>query len=251
MTVDIQVVEDPARACSVMLVGAAAGGGHIVLAGGSTPKAAYEQLADVVGEVALDLTATTFWFGDERCVAPDDDRSNYLMAKRALLDRLDGDNQPVVRRIQGELGPGPAADAYERELQAAGPPRFDMLLLGIGADGHTASLFPDQATLAERERLVVGVPEAGLEPYVPRVSLTLPALASARQVVFLISGASKADAVAAAFGANAKPDPHFPCSMVAPLASEVTLLLDGDAAAKLQEGPGVPGGFGETAREGE
>lgn len=233
MTVEIEVVEDPARACSVMLVGAAAGGGHIVLAGGSTPKAAYEGLADVVQDVGIDLTATTFWFGDERCVPPDDERSNFLMVKQALLDRLAEDNQPNVHRMQGELGPAAAAAAYERDLHTAGPPEFDMLLLGIGPDGHTASLFPDQSSLSERAELVVGVEQAGLEPFVPRVSLTLPALASARSVVFLISGASKAGAVAAAFGPYAKPDPHVPSSMLVPLANEITVLLDQAAAERL------------------
>ena len=233
MTLDIEIVEDPARACSVMMVGAAAGGGDIVLAGGSTPKGAYEKLAAVVRDVGIDLTATTFWFGDERCVPPDDERSNFLMVKQTLLDPLGDQNQPDVRRIPGELGPTTAADAYERELRAAGPPQFDMLLLGIGPDGHTASLFPDQPSLSERSRLVVGVENAGVEPFVPRVTFTLPALASARQVVFLISGASKADAVAAAFGPAAKPNPHLPSSMLFPLAREITVLLDEAAAEKL------------------
>lgn len=233
MNLEIEVVEDPARACSVMLVGAAAGGGDIVLAGGSTPKAAYEKLFEAVRDVAIDLTATTLWFGDERCVPPDDERSNFMMVKRAMLDPLGEGNQPTVYRMQGELGPEEAADAYERELRAAGPPEFDMLLLGIGPDGHTASLFPDQPSLSERSRLVVGVEQAGLEPFVPRVSLTLPALASARRVVFLIAGASKADAVAAAFGPAAEPDPHVPSSMLVPLAKEITVLLDRAAAEKL------------------
>ena len=91
-----------------------------------------------------------------------------------------------------------------------GSPRFDLVLLGIGPDGHCASLFPDQASLSERSRLVVGVEEAGFEPFVPRVSMTLPALTRARQVVFLATGESKAGPVAAAFGPAAKPDPHVP-----------------------------------------
>ena len=157
MSVEIEVVEDPARACSVMLVGAAAGGGDIVLAGGSTPKAAYEKLFEAVRDVGIDMTATTLWFGDERCVPPHDQRSNFLMVKQTLLDPLGEANQPKVYRIPGELGPTAAADAYERDLRAAGPPEFDMLLLGMGPDGHTASLFPDQPSLSERSRLVVGV----------------------------------------------------------------------------------------------
>ncbi len=188
MSVQFEIADDPARACSAMMVGAAAGGGHIVLAGGSTPRAAYSQFVDAVREVGVELADTTFWFGDERCVAPDDQRANYLMVKEALLDRLGDDNQPQVRRIQGELGAQAAADAYEQALRDAGSPEFELVLLGIGGDGHTASLFPDQASLSERARMVVAVPEAGLEPFVPRVTLTLPALASARQVVFLVVG---------------------------------------------------------------
>jgi 6-phosphogluconolactonase len=233
MTLEIEVVEDPARACSVMLVGAAAGGGHVVLAGGSTPKAAYNQLVDAVGDVGINLTATTFWFGDERCVPPDDERSNFLMVKRAMLDRLPPENQPRVHRVQGELGPAEAADAYERDLREAGPPEFEMLLLGVGPDGHVASLFPDQPSLSERSRLVVGVEQAGLEPFVPRVSFTLPAVASARRVVVLVAGSSKADAVAAAFGPESQPDPHIPSSMLVPLAKHLTVLLDEAAAEKL------------------
>src|SRR4029077_7997425 len=112
----------------------------------------------------------------------------------------------------GELGPFDGAEDYERELRSAGPPAFDLLLLGLGPDGHTASLFPDQASLSERESLVVGVPEAGLEPFVPRISLTLTGLALARRILFLVAGSSKAEAVAAAFGPDAKPNPHVPAS---------------------------------------
>ena len=107
------------------------------------------------------------------------------------------------------------------------------MLLGIGPDGHTASLFPDQPSVQEHSRLVVGVPEAGLEPFVPRISLTFPALGHAERVVFLVSGAAKADAVARAFGPGAKPDPHIPASLVPEFAEEVTVLLDPAAAQKL------------------
>lgn len=233
MSIQLEIVEDPARECAAMLVGAAAAGGHVVLSGGSTPRAAYEELARASQTVGVDLGQTTFWFGDERCVAPDDDRSNFKMVKQTLVDPLGADSQPEMRRIQGELGPAEAADAYERELRDSGPSEFDLVLLGIGPDGHTASLFPDQESLSERSRLVIGVPQAGLEPFVPRVTLTLPALAAARKVVFLVSGASKAAAVAAAFGPGAPPDPHIPSSLVASMAREVTVLLDEAAAARL------------------
>ncbi len=233
MSLVFEVVEDPARACSALLVGAVAASGQIVLAGGSTPRAAYVEFLDAVRDVGLELRGTTFWFGDERCVAPDDERSNYLMVKQSLLDGLGEGNQPQVHRMQGELGPWQAADAYERALREAGCPPFDLILLGIGPDGHTASLFPDQPSLSERTRSVVGVEQAGLEPYVSRVTLTLPALASARHVVFLVAGESKAAAVAAAFGPHAQPDPHLPSSLLVGLANEITVLLDPPAAAEL------------------
>src|SRR5262249_15192325 len=110
-----------------------------------------------------------------------------------------------------------------------GPPRFDLVMLGMGSDGHLASLFPDQASLQERSRLVVGVEQAGLEPFVPRASLTLPALVNARQVVFLATGSSRVDAVAGAVGPDAKPDPQVPSSLLPPLAREVKVLLDRDS----------------------
>lgn len=227
MSAKLCVVADPAALCAEMLVDVAAAGGQIVLAGGSTPRAAYEHAASA----GTPWSAATAWFGDERCVPPDDERSNYAMAKAALLDRL-GDAGPTVKRIRGELGQGPAVEDYEREIQAAGPPRFDLVLLGLGPDGHTASLFPDQEALAERSKLVVGVDQPGLEPMVARVTLTLPALASARRIVFLACGAAKADAVAAAFGPGAKPDPHVPASLLPPLTDAITVLLDAAAAAK-------------------
>jgi 6-phosphogluconolactonase len=225
----LEVVPDPAQACSELLLEAARAGGHIVLAGGSTPKAAYELAA--ASADAWD--GATLWFGDERCVPPEDERSNYRMVRESLLHRLGAEHAPKVHRIEGELGPAAAADAYERALEAAGPPAFDLVLLGIGADGHTASLFPDQTTLSEQERLVIGVQKAGLEPFVPRVSLTMRGLALGKLIVFLASGESKVDAVSAAFGPTAKPDPHIPASLLPPLAGEVVVLLDAAAAAKV------------------
>ena len=233
MTLSLEVVEDPAATCAAILFDAVAAGGHVVLTGGSTPKAAYEQLAGELNASGIDVGQTTYWFGDERCVPPDDERSNFKMVKQSLLDRLIGPVTPVVHRMKGELGPDDGAEDYERQLREAGSPEFDLVLLGLGPDGHTASLFPDQSSLEERSRLVVGVPQAGLEPFVPRISLTLPALAAARRVVFLVSGASKSDAVAAAFGLGAARDPHVPASLLVPLVGNLTLLLDADAAAGL------------------
>jgi len=233
MSLEVEVVDDPARACSALLLSAMLGGGDVVVTGGDTPRPAYEELAKAAREVGNDLRETTLWFSDERCVPPDNELSNYRLVKHALLDPLADMPRPAVRRIRGELGPSEAAEAYERELDEAGEPEFALVLLGLGPDGHLASMFPDQASLSERSRLVAGVEEAGLEPFVPRVTLTLPALANAERVVFLVSGEGKADAVAAAFGPDAKPDPHVPASMLVPLAKQLTVLVDPAAAGRL------------------
>jgi len=238
VSVSFEIVEHPARACAALMVGAATRGGSIVLAGGSTPRAAYEHFVRAVTSVGVELAQTTFWIGDERCVAPDDDRSNYKLIHGALIAPLAGVTPVHVERIHGELGPEAGAEDYEQRLRAAGPPTFDLVLLGIGPDGHTASLFPEQASLFAEDRLAIGVTEAGLEPFVPRVSLTLPALVAARHVVVLAQGSAKADAIAQAFGAGAQPGPRIPASMLAPDATQLTVLIDPNAAAALDE-PGV------------
>src|SRR5262249_35885479 len=157
---------------------------------GSTPKAAYRHFVSAVHDLGLDLTQTRFWLGDERCVPEGDRLSNFAMIEESLLQPLSDVADPVANRIKGELGPQHAAADYERLLREAGPAEFDLGLLGIGPDGHTASLFPGQESLSERGSLVLGVPEAGLEPFVPRVTMTVPALAAGREVVFLVSGSS-------------------------------------------------------------
>jgi 6-phosphogluconolactonase len=208
-------------------------GGQIALAGGSTPRRAYELLA------AMDLSwnAVDLWLGDDRCVPPDHQHSNYKMVGEELVEHLPADRRPRAwHRIAGELGPEPAAAAFERDLRdsfGAGAewPVFDLILLGIGPDAHTASLFPNDGALAERERWAVGVETPGMAPLVPRVTLTLPAIDAAREVVFLISGADKADAVARAFGDA--PGLDAPSSMVRPADGTLTVLLDEPAAARL------------------
>jgi 6-phosphogluconolactonase len=231
MSVKVEIVEDPARACADLLIDVAGRGGQIVAAGGSTPKQAYALAAQSPGA----WTGAHLWFGDERCVPPDDERSNYLMVKAALLDPLAArGDAPEVHRIKGELGPVQAADAYEAELRAAGAPALDLVLLGVGPDGHTASLFPGKPALEERERLVVGVPEAGLEPFVPRVSFTFPALAGAERIVFLIAGAAKAEIVERVFGAAAAGGGQLlPSQMLIAMTDRITLLTDAAAAARL------------------
>ncbi len=230
--VRLQVIDDPASECAAMLVAAAREGGGIALSGGSTPRAAY-KLAAAEPEA---WERAVIWFGDERCVPPDDERSNYRLARETLLDPLAAAGvEPAVHRMRGELGAHAAADAYEVELGGATDRAtpLDLVLLGIGPDGHTLSLFPDQETLSERSRWVVGVEKAGFEPYVPRVSLTFAALEAVGRVVYLIAGAEKADAVAAAFGPRARPSPHVPTSMVRQFADDVLVLLDPAAASKL------------------
>jgi 6-phosphogluconolactonase len=232
---DLQVLDDPAGALAERLAEAAGRGAHVALTGGSTPRAAYERAA----ELDADWSGATLWFGDERCVPPDDARSNYGMAKAALIDRLPSGNAgPAVHRMRGEAGPNVAADDYERELRATlgeQMPRLDMVLLGLGSDGHVASLFPGSPALEERERVVMGVEEAGLEPFVPRVTLTLPAIDAAREIVFLVTGTGKAEAVARAFEGGR--DPDVPASLVAPADGTVTVLLDELAARELRERP--------------
>ena len=235
MSVTIEIVEDPARSCAAMMVGAAASAGHIVLAGGSTPKAAYGHFVAAVSAVGLDLSATTLWVGDERCVDPDDDDSNYKMIRQSLLQALPAPG-PTIHRIRGELGPEAGAEDYERRLGEARHPRFDLMLLGIGPDGHTLSLFPGQPTLHETQRLVVGVPTAGHEPFVARVSMTLPAVGLAQQTVLLAAGESKADAILKAFGPEAQADPEIPSSMLAEHCAELIVLIDPAAASKLPDG---------------
>lgn len=235
MAVDIEVLEHPARACAAMLVGACAGHGHVVITGGSTPRASYEALAAAVRAVDIDVSGTTLWFSDERCVPPDDELSNYALVKESLLDRLDDRAPPRVRRMNGELGPQAGAEDYEAQLQEAGAPQFELILLGIGPDGHIASLFPDQDTLNEGSRLVVGVEQAGFEPYVPRISLTLPALAQGKKVVVLATGESKAKPVAAALR---RPDQHVPASLLDGTVRNLTFLLDPLAASLLSSGSG-------------
>jgi 6-phosphogluconolactonase len=219
------VVEDAdaiAEAVAQRLARAAAEGGNVVLTGGTTPERAYERAA----ALAPDWSGVDVWWGDERCVPPEDERSNYLMAKRALLDRLET-APAAVHRIPAELGKDAGASAYEDELGAVA---LDLLLLGIGPDGHVASLFPGKPALDVTDRRVVGS-EAGLEPFVDRVTLTLPALRAAREILFVVSGESKADAARHAFAEEASP--KTPASLVRADSGKTTAILDRAAAGAI------------------
>jgi 6-phosphogluconolactonase len=212
---NIEVLDDPAEAVADLLVQAS---GDIVLTGGSSPQKAYELAA----ARRADWSGVTVWFTDERAVPPDHELSNFAMADKALFSRLD--TPPRVQRMKGELGADEGAAAYAAEL--GDDPRFTLMLLGLGPDAHIASLFPGKGEKRVTDRLVVGVPEAGMEPYVPRISLTLPAINRADLAVFLVTGANKQEAVQRAFGDE--PDPESPAAHVRP----VTVYLDAAAAGR-------------------
>jgi 6-phosphogluconolactonase len=209
---------------AVALIGSAAneaiaarGSFSLSLSGGNTPKPVYEALA----KRPLDWSKVIITFGDERCVPPDDAQSNYLMARRTLLDAIPIPAENVLR-MKGEIDPAEAAKDYEAELRArAGGEifRHDLVLLGMGPDGHTASLFPGTPALEERERLVV-------ENYVPKMSMwritfTYPLLDAARHVCFLVNSVGKDDVLAEVFSGTSS----YPCAAVSPTEGKLTWLL--------------------------
>jgi 6-phosphogluconolactonase len=224
--VDITVVADApeaARLVAERLAEQARAGGSIVLTGGSTPRHAYE----IAAELESDWSRVEFWWGDERCVPPGDQRSNYAMAKAALLDRLDG-APAAVHRMQGELGRDDAVAEYKHEL--ADVAAFDLVLLGLGPDGHVASLFPNFPTLDVTSRDVVGS-QSGYEPFVDRISMTLSRLCNTHELLFLATGEDKAEAVAHAFAD--KPSHATPGSLARAAEGMTRAILDRSAAAKL------------------
>jgi len=201
----------------------------IALSGGNTPRPVYERLA---GLKVVDWGRALIFFGDERCVPPDDSRSNYRMARMSLLDRA-----PIppenVHRMRGEDAPRLAADAYADEYaRALGPSgRLDLNLLGLGDNGHTASLFPGLAALEETRRAIVAayVEVVGMW----RLTMTPPTINAARRVVFLVSGAAKADIVARVLQGPRDPT-VLPAQIVGPADSRPLWLLDAEAASKLR-----------------
>jgi 6-phosphogluconolactonase len=220
--VGIHVVENPARLAAGWLIHTASEPGHIALSGGSASRA-YELAAELLPEWRRDVH---LWFGDDRAVAPGDERSNYRLVQQTLLDRLV--TLPTVHRIHGELGAPDAAELYDRELDGV---TLDLAVNGIGADGHTASLFPAAEALEERERRVVAA-EPGLEPFVERVTLTPPVFGATRLLLYLATGDSKASAVRKAFAEE--PSAETPASLIRGV--ETIAILDEAAASQLPQG---------------
>jgi 6-phosphogluconolactonase len=204
---------------------------HVALSGGETPRRAYELLSSEPYRTRFPWESVHFYQVDERWVPPEDPRSNRRMLAETLLGRapVPGPNfHPVDTSLSR---PEDGALRYEESLRAmfpdppGGVPRFDAVLLGIGKDGHTASLFPGAPDLAGRDAWVAAV--AGGEPPVPRVTLTLPVLCAAAQVIFLVSGREKANALARVLAG----DPSLPASRVSTARGKVTFLADAPAAS--------------------
>jgi 6-phosphogluconolactonase len=199
----------------------ARGGAHLALAGGTTPRRTYELLAAEID----DWTGVEVWFGDERAVGPDDPESNYRMVSETLLA---GGGGPNVHRIEGERGAEEAAAAYAAELEERlpiedGVPVLDLALEGLGPDGHTASLFPGNPAV-HATGICVAVHDAP-KPPPDRITLTVPVLRAARSIVFLATGAEKAQAVR---GLLAGPNPDVPSSLLGGERTEA--IVDREAA---------------------
>jgi 6-phosphogluconolactonase len=198
---------------------------HLALAGGSTPERCHELLV----EREINWSGVHVWLSDERCVPPDHEDSNWLMVRRSLLDRVSVPEANQHRPL-GERGPDEAASLYEDEIRRAVPGGvFDVVMCGMGPDGHTMSLFPGHPALEERERLVVGVRDSP-KPPPERVTFTLPLVHAAQRTLLLVAGASKAEALSAALE---RVDPAVPASLLR--LGRLSIVAD-DAAAPLQTG---------------
>jgi 6-phosphogluconolactonase len=219
---ELHISDDPAAAVAELLAEQATVGGSIVLTGGSTPAKAYELAAFR----QPNWRRVELWWGDERCVAASDPRSNYQLARKALLDRLAG-TPKVMHRIRGEADPAEAAAELNEALAGA---QLDLLLLGLGTDAHMASLFPGSPQLEVTDRRATHGP-AGLEPFVERVTFTLPTIQAAKRIVFLVTGAEKAEPVARAFGGEI--DAAAPASLARLAPVPVEVFLDPAAAATI------------------
>jgi len=206
----------------------------VALSGGSTPKSLYSLLASSYPSFVWNRVF--LFFGDERHVPPTDSESNYRMVKESLLSKISIPSENVFRVPAENPDAAAAASDYEAqlrrffELKGAEFPRFDLILLGVGPDGHTASLFPDSAALDESSRLVVANWAAKYNTY--RITFTFPVINRAGEVLFLVSGADKADMLQQVL--EGKSTPALPAQRVEPANGNLLWMLDEAAAAKLK-----------------
>lgn len=199
----------------------------IALSGGSTPKTLYELLASGKYANKIDWRKTLVFFSDERCVSPDDEQSNFRMANESMLSKIEIPPENVFR-IRGEIAPSEAAAEYENSIKQSlgADPSFDLILLGLGDDGHTASLFPKTRALRETKKIVAANYVEKFDAF--RLTLTFPAINSAAKVIFLVTGANKAATVKKVLSEES---PDFPASLIKPR-GECVWFLD-EAAASL------------------
>lgn len=242
---DLHVLDDPAalgRAVAAHWISIAddarkqRGGFHVALAGGSTPRMLYELMASADFRDSTDWRATHIYFGDERCVPPDHHDSNYRMARETLLRHVDIPAGQVHRieaeRTDREAAARDYAQTLEHRLPTSGdrgPPCFDLVLLGLGADGHIASLFPGTDALDERERLVVPVRIESTGAW--RISLTFPVINAARSVAIMVAGEAKAAIVGDVLN-NPRDEPRYPVERLTP-GGRLAWFVDRAAAARL------------------
>lgn len=205
----------------------------VALAGGNTPRRVYELLATGRFEHRVEWPQVDLFFGDERCVPPDHPDSNYAMASEALISKV-AIPAKNVHRIIGEGKPGESATLYENQLRTffagASWPRFDLVLLGMGEDGHTASLFPGSDALNEKSKWVVPAKPPGSKH--DRITLTVPVFNHAARVVFLVTGAGKAERLAQVLRPQPGSDP-LPAQVIQPVAGSLEWLVDSGAASLL------------------
>jgi 6-phosphogluconolactonase len=211
----------------------------LALAGGSTPEKTYSLLAQPGRSSRIDWAHTYLFFGDERFVRPDDPSSNFAMVRRTLLAPVPvpaGHAFPVATQLGTAAA---AAGEYAATLTRAfgiadsrDPPRFDLILLGLGEDGHTASLFPGAASLWVTDRWVVASPLGTLPPPVERITLTFPVLNAAREILFLVSGQNKAEALHDVLEGQPGREER-PAACIRPVDGTLTWLVDEAAASRL------------------
>jgi 6-phosphogluconolactonase len=206
---------------------------RVALSGGQTPRAAYDLLGTERLRNAVSWSDTFIYFGDERCVPPTDEQSNYRMAQRALLDKV-----PIpaanVHRIRGEADPGIAANEYASILRAdlGDAPQFDLMLLGLGRDGHTASLFPGMEPDTDDEALVRAV--YAKPQMMWRITMTPKVINLARNVVFAVQGPDKAEILAQVYEGPRDPV-KYPAQIVQPVSGRLRWFVDELAAGMLRE----------------